>query len=65
MYKCNKCNHELIWQNDFMYEDYGIEDDEGIVSCYYCHECDFLYEFFIDLDNKIENIIVTHLEDDE
>ena len=33
--KC-ECNNELIWGNDFDYEDMGIEDIDGIVSTYSC-----------------------------
>ena len=34
---CPTCSKELIWVNDFDYEDYGIEG-EGIVRSYSC--CD-------------------------
>ena len=33
---CWFCGHKLIWQNDFDYEDYGIEDREGIVAVLIC-----------------------------
>ena len=32
--RCPRCNYGLIWNNDFDYEDYGL-DGEGIVSCFY------------------------------
>lgn len=63
MYKCSKCGSRLIWQNDFDYEDYLIEDSEGIVAVYYCCECDLLHEYFINFDNVVENISISTLED--
>lgn len=41
--ECKKCNQEMIWQNDFSFEDIQIEG-EGIVSYFYCPHCDKLYE---------------------
>jgi hypothetical protein len=40
--KCPKCNNELIWGGDDDYEDFLIEDKEGIVSNNTCpnDECD-------------------------
>lgn len=38
MAKCLNCGHELIWQNDFSFEDYGREGD-GIVQVYACPHC--------------------------
>ena len=32
---CSLCKEELLWNNDFDYEDYGIDED-GIVSFYDC-----------------------------
>lgn len=36
--KCWFCNEELIWQNDFMLEDYGYDED-GIVAILFCPNC--------------------------
>jgi len=33
--ECKNCKTELIWSNDFSYEDYSMEG-EGIVSLYFC-----------------------------
>lgn len=30
--KCPNCNENLIWGGDHSYEDYGIDEQEGIVS---------------------------------
>lgn len=49
---CNKCNHDLIWQSDFMPDEYGFENIEGIVAVYYCPQCDDLKEFLI-TDNEV------------
>lgn len=39
---CPKCSKELVWQNDFDYEDIVFVDDEyeGIYSMYSCLECE-------------------------
>ena len=42
MYYCTKCNGPLVWQSDFDTEDVGIKYPEGVVSFYYCPECDRL-----------------------
>ena len=40
--KCPQCNNELLWEGDDDYEDFLIEDKEGIVSNNTCtnEECD-------------------------
>ncbi len=45
MSKCWFCGSELIWQNDFSYEDYGY-DGEGIVAVLMCsdEECKAIVE---------------------
>lgn len=48
MPNCVSCGAELIWQNDFSYEDYGIDDREGIVSIWVCSECSAWHEVYID-----------------
>lgn len=39
--KCTFCNEELLWSNDFDYDDFGLDGD-GIVGIYICNnnECD-------------------------
>lgn len=46
MANCINCGAELCWQNDFDYEDYGIEG-EGIVSVWHCTQCGALHEVYI------------------
>ena len=41
--KCFFCRGQLIWQNDFDTEDYGIED-EGIVTVLLCSSCGAIWE---------------------
>ena len=33
---CPNCKAELIWGGDHSYEDYGNEEEEGMVSNYSC-----------------------------
>ena len=47
---CWHCGSELIWQNDFSYEDYGLEGD-GIVTILLCpnEECESYIEVYKDI----------------
>ena len=50
--RCCFCGGKMIWQNDFMIEDFGgIED--GIVSIYCCSEC----------NNTSYNVVYTEEEE--
>jgi len=46
--KCPQCNDVIIWEEEFEYDQYGIEGD-GIIGVYYCEneECtiDDIYLF--------------------
>ena len=48
----------MCWQNDFAFEDFGINDDkgEGVVSTYNCtnEECGTYVECYVGL-NKLED----------
>tara|TARA_R110000824_G_scaffold217915_1_gene404368 strand:- start:71 stop:253 length:183 start_codon:yes stop_codon:yes gene_type:complete len=35
-FRCRDCGQELVWGNDFTYEDENIEEEDGIVSIYSC-----------------------------
>ena len=35
---CCYCGSQLIWDNDFSLEDYGVEGD-GIISVHHCSNC--------------------------
>ncbi len=37
--KCPRCNEDMLWSNDFDYEDVGMYG-EGIVSIYDCNNKD-------------------------
>jgi len=54
--RCSYCNSELIWNNDFSFEDYGYEG-EGIVSVltYSNEECSAYVEAKLSLDEVVEN----------
>ena len=50
---CYFCGAELIWQNDWNFEEvYG--DGEGIVSYYYCFNCGCDAEFSLRTDKEEE-----------
>lgn len=37
---CWHCGHEMIWGGDHSFEDYGIEDEDGIVANLSCSNPD-------------------------
>lgn len=49
--KCVNCGCTMGWQNDFDFEDYGIEG-EGIVTVYHCGNCDTLSENYIPIKEE-------------
>lgn len=49
MHKCKYCDIELIWQQDFSFEDVGM-DGEGIASFQLCPKCDKLFMVLTDFD---------------
>lgn len=63
MYKC-ECNTEMIWQNDFMWEDYCVDGD-GIVTVYYCPKCESMHSIFVDMDGEVVRILAQSEDEDE
>ena len=49
--KCWFCNSNLIWNNDFNFEDYGVEG-EGIVAVLTCSECGAFFEGYLRTDGE-------------
>lgn len=50
MYECFHClQRAVVWQNDFSFEDYGLEG-EGIVHVCHCANCGADIEYFVRLD---------------
>lgn len=45
--KCIRCNDTLIFRNDFDFQDYEIDDKDGIVSIYECLLCGAIYEIYL------------------
>lgn len=51
MYECFHCGEKaVIWQNDFTFEDCGIEGD-GIIHMLRCTECGAVIEYRIPCDD--------------
>ena len=42
---CPSCKAELIWNNDYSFEEVGREGD-GVCGCYTCPECGVEVEIF-------------------
>lgn len=42
--KCFNCGAELIWQNDYSFEEYGIIEADGVVTTLECPECGTWWE---------------------
>jgi hypothetical protein len=53
--KCWFCSTELVWNNDFDYEDFGIDDGEGIVTVLICPKCNSQWEGYYDIENEDSN----------
>lgn len=54
MYECFHCgNKTVVWDNDFSYEDYGLEGD-GLVHVCHCGNCGARIEYFIDSNDNEE-----------
>ena len=51
MAKCYFCDDELIWGNDYSFENYGYEG-EGIVSTLTCSNCGADAEFSSKINEK-------------
>lgn len=49
--KCWFCGHELIWQSDFDFEDYGYEG-EGIVAVLSCSHCNAYVECMLSFNEE-------------
>ena len=54
--KCFNCGAELIWQNCFDFDDYGLTD-EGIVTVLWCPNCDTYWEGYQKLNNELTRTI--------
>ena len=48
IYKCLQCDHDLVWQNDYMGSDLGVtefeSDEDFLVSSWVCPHCGMAYE---------------------
>lgn len=52
MYECFNCgSRSVIWDNDFSFEDVGMEG-EGIVHFCHCENCGADIEYYIRLDDE-------------
>ena len=51
--KCFNCGADLIWQNCFDFDDYGLTD-EGIVTVLWCPNCDTYWEGYQKINNDNE-----------
>ena len=54
MYECFHClSRSVIWDNDFLFEDYGYEG-EGIIHECHCTHCGAQITYVIRTDKEIE-----------
>ena len=51
MIKCYNCDSDMIWGNDFHFDECGYVG-EGIVTSFTCPKCDTYAEFVIPERNK-------------
>ena len=52
--RCFRCGAPVIWGADFSFEDYGIDDQEGIVSSMSCSNCSATYEVWFPFEESKE-----------
>lgn len=50
--KCWYCQKEMIWGGDHSYEDYGIEEEDGIIANLSCSSCEAFCYFHIPLGER-------------
>lgn len=54
MYECFNCGaRAVIWDNDFTFEDYGMEG-EGIIHVLHCENCGSDTEYYVRFDDESE-----------
>lgn len=47
MYECFHCGEQtVIWDNDFTFEDYGLEG-EGLIHVLHCANCGAVIEYYL------------------
>lgn len=64
-FRCYSClRSTVIWDNDFSYEDYGI-DGNGIVQTYHCTNCGAEIEVYIPIEEVKENEVTRDREETE
>lgn len=49
---CFHCGGQLIWDNDFSYEDYDLWDYDGIVHVLHCNDCGAEVEYYVPLGER-------------
>ena len=55
MYECFNCRQKaVIWDNDFMFEDYGMEGN-GIVHVCHCTNCEAQIMYYVPIEKVEEN----------
>lgn len=55
MYECFNCLHDsVIWDSDFMYEEFGLEG-EGIVHCCHCVHCGAEITYYVPIEGESED----------
>jgi hypothetical protein len=47
---CFRCGADMIWGGDNDYEDYGIDDQDGIVSNLSCPKCESFCIFYMPVE---------------
>ena len=56
MYECFHCRTKsVIWQSDFMFEDFGYEG-EGLVHICHCTNCGADIEYRIPIETENEDV---------
>lgn len=62
--KCFRCGAQVIWGADFTYQDYGIDETDGIVSNFTCPYCNSYYEVYTPINSENNNTIGEEKKDE-
>lgn len=49
---CFHCGGQLVWDNDFSYEDYDLWDYDGIVHVLHRNDCGATVEYYVPLGER-------------
>jgi len=66
MFECFHCLMKMVIRDsDFTFEDYGMDDGDGIVHCLHCENCGSRIEYFVPLDGQWDDDVETEAKEED